>query len=311
MLALTNRRSGALLTVAALLLGLFVAALVRPAPAHACDYKNDPLCVGVGTGDPGSPGGGGGGSQPPGGGGNGGGTGPSKPDPCAKYPGGFHDLCAKAQGVQCLSLYDQYATTLSLDALNELFTVNNCPTLTGAAAPPPSPATLAEQAAASFKLPLPSGHRSPSEDLRYRGFPHTYVNLWTFYWTDAGSWKTLTATARAGGNYATVTARPVSLTFDPGNGDDAVSCGGPGRPWQESDGNDSPNQGACGYQYKQVTGPGYDHPVTSTQTITWELTWTGSGNSSGTLTQRSTSTTGQLNVLQIQTVNCDPDQCGR
>lgn len=68
-------------------------------------------------------------------------------------------------------------------------------------------------------------------------------------------------------------------------------------------GNDKPSaHGGCGYRYSKVTGPSYDHPVTSTQTITWDLTWTGSDNTSGTLTNRTTSTSSRLNVLQIQTV---------
>jgi len=128
------------------------------------------------------------------------------------------------------------------------------------------------------------------------------VNLWTFYWTDLSTWRSLTATARAGGSWATVTARPVALSFDPGDGSRPVRCAGPGRPWRASDGTDPPDRGACAYRYTRVTGPGLDHPVSSTQTITWQLTWTGSGNTSGVLSERSTSRTGGLNVLQIQVV---------
>ncbi|PZS32189.1 MAG: hypothetical protein DLM61_07275 [Pseudonocardiales bacterium] len=163
---------------------------------------------------------------------------------------------------------------------------------------PPSPAQLAQRAAASFRFPKPSGHRSPSETLRYQGYPFSYVQLWLFYWTDPGTWRTLTATARAGGVFATVTAKPVSLTYDPGDGSSAVSCGGPGRPWTDADGNRAPSGGACGYQYKAVTSS----PITSTQTITWKITWVGSGGTSGALPDQSTSKSGQLNVMQIQTV---------
>lgn len=163
---------------------------------------------------------------------------------------------------------------------------------------PPSPAQLAQRAAASFKFPKPSGHRSPSETLLFQGYPFSYVQLWLFYWTDPGTWKTLTATARAGGVFATVTAKPMSLTYAPGDGSATVSCGGPGRRWTDADGNSAPRGGACGFQYKQVTSS----PITSTQTITWKITWVGSGGTSGTLPDQSTSTSGQLNVMQIQTV---------
>lgn len=167
----------------------------------------------------------------------------------------------------------------------------------------PTPAQLAERAAASFELPHPSGRRSPGEDKGIGGYPFTYVDLWTFYWTDPATWRPLTATASAGGNSATVTATPVSLTFDPGNGSGSVSCAGPGRPWLVADDNSPPSAGACAYRYSTVTGPGYDHPVTSAQTITWRLTWVGSIATHGTLTSKATVTNGPLNVLQIQTVN--------
>ncbi len=163
---------------------------------------------------------------------------------------------------------------------------------------PPAPAQLAQRAEASFKFSKPSGHRSPSENLRYRGYPFSYVNLWLFYWTNRSTWKTFTATAKAGGNWATVTAKPMSLTYDPGDGSSSVSCGGPGRAWTNEDGNNPPSGAACGYQYEQVTSS----PITSTQTITWKITWIGSGGTSGTLPEQSTSTPGQLNVMQIQTV---------
>ncbi len=264
----------------------------------------EPNCVIVVVGDPGSPGSGGPGSG--GGRGNGGG-GPVKPDPCKQYPGPLHDLCAKHQAQQCLDLWSEYSGQLSVLDMNKMLTDNSCPAVPIGTIPVKSPGQLATEAADSFRLPNPSGERSPSNSLDFRGHPFTYVGLWTWFWTDAGQWAhcgvRCTATARDGGNYATVTARPVSLTFDPGDGSDPVSCGSPGTPWVNAYGNDKPSlHGGCGYRYSKVTGPGYDHPVTSTQTITWELTWTGSSNTSGTLTNRTTSTTGRLNVLQIQTV---------
>lgn len=298
-----GRRS---LHAVATLLGLVASALVVlgvAGPAYANDSPCTPgdiTCVGVGTGGGGGPGTGDG-TQPPGDGESGAGGG--APDACAKYPAGYYDYCKTNKGEGCLGLYDQYYGTMPIAQFNTFVTANGCPAITAAADPPPTPAELAEQAAASFHLPLPSGHRSPSENKNIGGYPFTYINLWTYYWTDPDTWKSLTATARAGGNYATVTATPVSLTFDPGDGSSSGSCAGPGRAWQESDGNNAPSDGACGFQYSHITGPGYDHPVTSTQTIVWRLTWTGSNNTNGTLTQKTTSTNGPLNVLQIQTVN--------
>lgn len=276
-----------------------VATIMSASPALACDINISPDCVGVGVGGRDADGGrtGQGGVR----------TGrgaPTPPDRCAKYPAGYYEDCKTWKGQGCLDLFDRYHGVMPVVAFNMFVMASGCPGVAaGAAPPPPTPAQLAERAAATFLLPHPSGHRSPSEDKDIGGYPFTYINLWTFYWTDPGTWRSLTATAEAGGNYATVTATPVSLTFDPGNGSGSVWCVGPGRPWVESDGDSAPSGQACGYQYSKVTGPGYEHPVASTQTITWRLTWMGSNKSNGTLTSKRTATNGPLNVLQVQTVN--------
>ena len=109
----------------------------------------------------------------------------------------------------------------------------------------------------------------------------------------------MSATASAAGMSATVTARPVALVFDPGDGSSPVSCPGPGRVWTAADGNGPPTGGACAYRYARVT----PEPITSTQSIVWQITWVGTGNSGGQIPSLSTSTSGQLRVLQVQVVN--------
>lgn len=298
-----RRRGRSLLLAVSLTVAVGTVATLSATPAFACQ-TDDPTCVTVGTGTtPGGGGSGGGSGQDGGSGGSGG-----KPvvDPCAHISGYDRTLCKAGGGFNaqlwynaCSALYTKNANTMTLTDLNALLVGGGCPAAARAVVPP-SPIELAQRALASFKLPLPAGHRSPNETLAYRGSPYTYIHLWTYFWTD--SWKTLSATARAGGNYATVSAEPVSLTFTPGNGSALVACDGPGRAWVGSDGNGAPTGGACGYQYSKPTGPGFTNPVTSTQTVTWRLTWTGSGNTSGTFTSRTTSTSGRLNVLQIQVV---------
>jgi hypothetical protein len=174
------------------------------------------------------------------------------------------------------------------------------------AAPPPDPGTVAKAAEANFRLIKPSGHRSPSETQLHQGYPVSYTNVWTYFWTDPDTWRTQTATATvtSGGVTVTavVTARPVSLTFDPGDGHAAVSCAGPGRPAVAASDDPAPSDGVCGYRYTQVSGPGLTHPFTSTQTITYDVTWTATGSPGGRFAQVSTSTAGPLNVLQIQSI---------
>lgn len=260
--------------------------------AHAAETQlpclpADPSCVVVVVNQPGEPGSPG--SQ------TGGGSG--KPDPCVHYPSPLYESCVGNKGLMCLDLYDKYVGVLAVDDLNAILEQNSCPPVPPGRVPP-NPATLANQAADGFVLPSPSGHRSPPESKKYDGVPYTWVNLWTYFWTSTETWKPMTAMARVGPVWATVTAAPISLTFDPGDGSALVDCVGPGRPWTEADGDAAPADGACGYQYLRVTSA----PITSTQTITWELTWVGSGNTSGRLTQRMTSTNGGLNVMQVQTV---------
>lgn len=295
-------------TASAVVVALASFSIIWSAPANAdgtggCNVFVNPTCT-VGTGGGGSPGDGGT---------SGGG---SNADPCAPYPNTAYgdkppvvsQACADAlQGRYCNAIQADALGGLgvgsfadlpiaAIDALNRQSVSQGCPAVV-------TPATLAEEAFGTIGFPHPSGHRSPPEGQDYNGFPFTYVGLWTFYWTDPSTWTPLTATASAAGLTATVTAEPVSLSFDPGDGSEGQSCAGPGRPWVESDGNSAPSDGACGYQYSKVTGPGYDNPITSTQTIVWKITWTGTGNTGGEIPGLSTSTAGQLNVLQIKTVN--------
>jgi hypothetical protein len=157
---------------------------------------------------------------------------------------------------------------------------------------------LALQAEKTLKIPQPSGDRSPGQEQRFHGYPYTYVNLWTWYWTNPTSWKSLNATATAGGLAATVTVTPKSLSFDPGDGSQAALCPGPGRAWTSDDGNGAPTDGGCAYRYRSATS----QPVTSTQSIRWSVTWRASDGESGTLPDITTSRTGQLMVLQVESV---------
>jgi hypothetical protein len=169
--------------------------------------------------------------------------------------------------------------------------------------PPPDPAVLARQAFTRLVLPKPSVRRSPSadgSDPAQGGLPYTIVNLWTWYWTDPAVWVDRSTTVTLRGVSATATATPTALLFDPGDGNASVSCAGPGRPWRESDGNDAPGRGGCGYVYASVTPDG---PLTSTVSIRWHATWTGTGGAGGDLGMLTTSATSSFLVEQIQVVN--------
>lgn len=284
-----------------------------PTTKTICDRHGDcftTTCVnGVCTvtvthpGTPGTPGGPGAASPAPS---------PQPDDPCAGMTGSDPATAvnparcqAYLKSEQCLQLDHIILDGFGADSVNQLspaqltsmnqqLATAGCPTFT-------SPASEAQSALKKLVFPLPSGHRSPLETSLLHGTPYTWTSLWTYVWTDRSTWKTLTATAATpdGSVWATVTAKPVSLTFDPGDGSAPVVCNGPGRPWVESDGFNPPSAGACGYMYTKVSRA----PQTATETLTWQVTWVGSGGSAGTITPpMSTKTSGQLNVLQIETV---------
>jgi hypothetical protein len=302
--AATRLRLWPLALIAPLLvLSVLYVLLARSPRAYACDPTTDPNCVRVSVSAPGGPGHGGGSSDPGNGGGGGGGH--SRPDPCAKYPDPLYTSCKNNVNTACLMLYDQYYGTMPIAQFNQLMTANSCPAIPAggpAAPPPPSPAQLAQQAANSMLLPDPTLGRYPAGTLK-DGRPYTVVGAYTWYWTDASNWKLYTTTASAGGNWATVTAQPMSLSFTPGDGNAAVSCAGPGSVWRQGvNGPWDPSPSGCQYRYPHSSIHQPNQEVTATYTITWQLTWTGSGNTSGTLTAKTTRATATFAVAEVESV---------
>jgi len=166
--------------------------------------------------------------------------------------------------------------------------------------PPPDPAVLAQQAYTELTVPKPAARRSPPEtnsDPDNGGLPYTWLGLHTWVWVE--DWQPLQRTVDLRGVSATVTATPTSLVFDPGNGDAAMSCAGPGRPWTEADGNQPPTGGGCAYMYRSVTPDG---ALTATTGITWSVAWTSNTGAGGTFPALNTATTSSFLVEQIQVV---------
>ncbi len=168
------------------------------------------------------------------------------------------------------------------------------------AAPPagPTPEELARRALDSLTIPRPVMRRSPSESNTDAGVPYTWVNLWTWVWTDPASWTPLSARAAAGAVWAEVAVTPAQLSFTPGDGSAAVACPGPGRPWREVDGNAAPTAGGCGFRYGRVSAA----PVTATLSIEWTVTWRGSGGTGGTMPAMQSQASSSFVVEQIQVV---------
>ena len=165
-----------------------------------------------------------------------------------------------------------------------------------------TPYDMALSAYKTVVVPAPTPGRYPFGHLK-DGRPYTVVKAYTWFWTDSARWKPLSATARAGAVWATVTAMPVRLSFTPGDGNAAVSCGGPGSQWREGrNGPWDPSPSGCQYRYPHTSEHYPDEEVTATYTITWQVTWIGSGNTTGTFATAHTFTTTRFVVAELQTV---------
>lgn len=111
------------------------------------------------------------------------------------------------------------------------------------------------------------------------------------------AWRTFSASASLGGVTATVTATPILVTWDPGDGAPAITCDGPGvgfdatRPDLESD---------CAHTYRHHTPAGSTIPLTAT--ITYDVAWTATGGRGDMLDPVTRTSTVALTVDQAQAV---------
>jgi hypothetical protein len=125
------------------------------------------------------------------------------------------------------------------------------------------------------------------------------VGLPVWIWTAVTpqTWGPVSATASVPGLSVTAVARAAGVVWDMGDGI-RVTCTGPGTPYTRAVGeSESPT---CGYRYSRPSSAQPDAAYTVTATTTWEIRWSGGGQS-GQLTQTRSSTTrariGELQVL--------------
>ena len=114
----------------------------------------------------------------------------------------------------------------------------------------PSPAELAQEAYAQLRLPVPTPEHSP--DLRLAdGRVAVLVGEHTWVWTDRSRFRAQSRRLQVGPVWAAVTATPVGLSFDPGNGDPVVSCVGAGTPFVPGRYGPHAPSPTCGYLYSR------------------------------------------------------------
>ncbi|MGA5710619.1 hypothetical protein ACPCK8_29820 [Streptomyces cellulosae] len=176
-------------------------------------------------------------------------------------------------------------------------------------APPPqyeeaiTPETLAALAYQHMQLPDTEVTLAPEQT--------TKVNLPTWAWLDEAVFDEVQATAALNvpgfDLQATTTARPVSLTLEPGT-DDAVTypasgeCvinddGSIGEPYAKGKANRTP---PCGIKYLRSSG---NETYNLQATITWDISWTGTGGAGGDLPDGTFGNDQAVTVQEIQAVN--------
>ncbi|MXM62448.1 hypothetical protein GR925_03030 [Streptomyces sp. HUCO-GS316] len=139
----------------------------------------------------------------------------------------------------------------------------------------------------------------------------TKVNLPTWAWLDETEFQevSVTASLNVGGVniQATTTAKPVSLKLEPGTGDAETypasgECtinkdGSIGEPYAKGKAARTP---PCGIKYLRSSGDG---AFKLRATVTWEVTWTGTGGAGGDLPDGTFGSEQDVTVQEIQSIN--------
>ncbi|HET6858378.1 MAG TPA: hypothetical protein VFH94_14970, partial [Streptomyces sp.] len=152
--------------------------------------------------------------------------------------------------------------------------------------------------------------RVPGTEIELAPAANTKVNLPTWAWLDKAEFKPVSVTASVPvlNLQATATARPHSLRIEPGTKDAVLhpasgECpinddGSIGMPFAKGAANETP---PCGVTYLRASGDG---PYKLRATVTWKISWTGTGNPVATdLPDGTFGTTQDINVQEIQAIN--------
>ena len=185
------------------------------------------------------------------------------------------------------------------------------PSLPGApTAALPTPAELARQAYAQLRLPVPVPMHSP--DLRLAdGRVAVLVGEHTWVWTDRSRFRAQSRRLQVGPVWAQVTATPVGLSFDPGNGDPTMTCLGPGTPYVAARYSSHAASPTCDYLYPRSSAGSPGGVVTAEYGIRWQVRWTGSTGTAaagGQLPEMTSRSTTDLAVAEAQALGTSSAQ---
>lgn len=129
------------------------------------------------------------------------------------------------------------------------------------------PAVLAQKTLKQMNLVAADAKIAPGPNF------HTYININNWLWVPPGQWHTLTVSAAAGPTRVTVTAAPVGVDWNMGNGE-TKQCTDAGRVSEP--GMTDAATTTCSYAYKSLTNPAGDKHTVSAQLV-YAVTWTCAG----------------------------------
>jgi hypothetical protein len=165
----------------------------------------------------------------------------------------------------------------------------------------PTSKTLADYAYNQVKV--------PETQIELKPEAKSTVNLPTWIWLDKGTFKDVVVRAALPNTdlWAETTAKPVSLHLDPGTADAQTfpasgTCafnkdGSIGTPYKPGDSDQTP---PCGISYLHATD---GTPYRLKASVTWKISWKGSGNTGGDLPDGTFQTTQDMTVQEIQAIN--------
>jgi hypothetical protein len=143
-------------------------------------------------------------------------------------------------------------------------------------APRVTPQQLLQQALSELQIPtLAPGTAPPLGKDALVGLPE-------WFWVPPAQWHPRSVTVSAGPVWATATATPSGLSFQPGAGLTAVSCAGPGAAYSRAR-PASRQHTRCSYVYDQSSAAQPGHAFQAAVVVTWRVAWTGSGGTGGVL----------------------------
>ncbi|MFH8468766.1 hypothetical protein [Streptomyces sp. NPDC017991] len=165
----------------------------------------------------------------------------------------------------------------------------------------PTAKTLAEYAYDKVEV--------PGTEIELKPAARSTVNAPTWVWLDKGTFQEVEVRAELPNTnlWARTTAKPVALHLEPGTADaDTFPASGDcginedgsiGTPYRTGDAGTTP---PCGISYRRATG---GDPYELKASVTWRITWEGTGGAGGTLPNGTFETTRPMNVQEIQSVN--------